>query len=117
MQEDSLQAGAAPKALLFYVVHKAAMPYKSRWTINVPHISIPSFIFGSSTSQAVPESKLYINSKAPETHYLTLYSFREWSKCFAAGLCSAGLQRGDIVMLFSVNSLFTPVVLMSIVMA
>lgn len=95
------------------------MPYKSRWSIPIPQTSIPAFLFGNNSLQHLPdvESKLFISTKDPNTSYLTLHSFREWSKCLAAGLQQAGLQPSDRVMLFSGNSLFTPIVLMGIIMA
>ncbi|KAL7623060.1 hypothetical protein AAE478_006739 [Parahypoxylon ruwenzoriense] len=43
--------------------------------------------------------------------------FRLWSKRLALGLVRAGLRPGDRVLLFSGNSLFTPVVFMGILMA
>lgn len=80
-------------------------------------MSIPSFMFGSASADIDSSSRLIIDPKRPDTHYLTLHSYREWSKRFAAGLLSAGLEAGDRVMLFSGNSIFNPIVVMGSIMA
>ena len=92
------------------------MPYKSRWTVSIPVTSLPSFVFTSPTAP-LPEKPVFIDCKRPDTHYLTLHTFREWSKRVAAGLVAAGLKPGDRVLLFSGNSIFFPVVVMGVIMA
>ena len=94
------------------------MPHQSRRTIKLLNISVPSFIFGSPSSdvQAI-EDKVSIDAKQPDTSYLTLFSYREWSKRLAVGLLRAGLKPEDRVMLFSGNSMFTPIVVMGTIMA
>lgn len=93
------------------------MPYKSRWELSPPAASVPSFMFGSPSGTIDSNQKLIIDAKRPETHFLTLHSYREWSKRFAAGLVSAGLKNGDRVLLFAANSLFYPIVVMGTLMA
>ncbi|KAK5044931.1 hypothetical protein LTR84_010303 [Exophiala bonariae] len=93
------------------------MPFKSRWSLTVPNVSLPSFMFGTPESEINDSEKLIIDAKRPETHYLTLYSYREWSKRFAAGLVEAGIQKGDRVMLFSGNGIFNPIVVLGTLMA
>lgn len=93
------------------------MPFKSRWSLTIPNTSIPSFMFGDPGSKINESEKLIIDAKRPETHFLTLYSYREWSKRFAAGLIGAGVQEGDRVMLFSGNGIFNPIVVMGTLMA
>lgn len=92
------------------------MPIKSRWSVPLPLISIPTQIFGSSDGP-LPDKLAFADCDAPDTCRLTLKDYREWSKRFAAGLIQAGLQDGDRVMLHSGNNIFTPVVLMGVIMA
>lgn len=93
------------------------MPYKSRWTIDVPVINLASLLLQSPTEPLSRTHKCYLDAARPETHYLPTHDFRLWSQRFAAGLLKSGLQPGDRVLLFSGNDLFFPVVFMSVVMA
>lgn len=93
------------------------MPYKSRWTIDVPDIHLASLLLQSPTESLSRTHKCYIDAARPRTHYLTTHDFRLWSQRFAAGLLKSGLQPGDRVLLFSGNDLFFPVVFMGVVMA
>lgn len=91
------------------------MPYKSRWSIDIPTQSLSTFVFGS--SNATLEGKpLIIDAEKPNV-YISHHSYREWSKRLARGLRKAGLQNGDRVLLFSGNSVFFPVIIQGAVMA
>jgi len=92
------------------------MGLRSRWSVPIPRTSLPTYIF---TSPVAPLSRapLYIGAEHPDTHFLSLHDYREWSKRFAAGLICAGMKPGDRVMLCSINSIFFPVVLMGVIMA
>ncbi|OAL26616.1 hypothetical protein AYO20_10040 [Fonsecaea nubica] len=93
------------------------MPLKSRWELTPPTLSVPTFMFGSSSSSLNSTDKIIIDAKRPNTHFLTLHTYREWSKRFAAGVQSTGLENADRVLLFSPNSIFYPVVAMGALMA
>ncbi|KAJ5806640.1 uncharacterized protein N7503_004242 [Penicillium pulvis] len=93
------------------------MPYKSRWTIDIPNTHLASILFKSPTAPLSQTHKCFLEAARPETHYLTPHTYRLWSQRLAAGLIKSGLQTGDRVLLFSGNDLFFPVVLMGIVMA
>ncbi|KAJ5752848.1 hypothetical protein N7520_009765 [Penicillium odoratum] len=93
------------------------MPYKSRWTIDIPDTHLASLLLKSPTAPLSKTHKCFIEAARPETHYLTLHDYRLWSQRFATGLLKSGLQPGDRVLLFSGNDLFFPVVLMGIAMA
>ncbi|KAJ5490865.1 hypothetical protein N7539_002432 [Penicillium diatomitis] len=93
------------------------MPYKSRWTIDVPHTHLASLLLTSPTAPLSRQKPCFLDAARPDTHYFTPHDFRLWSQRFAAGLRKAGLQRGDRVLLFSGNDLFFPVVFMGIIMA
>lgn len=92
------------------------MPVRSRWSTPVPPCSIPTHIFGS-VHGTLPDTLAFADCEAPDTRRLTLNDYREWSKRLAAGLIQAGLQDGDRVLLHSGNSIFTPVVVMGVIMA
>ncbi|KAH8671232.1 hypothetical protein BX600DRAFT_509920 [Xylariales sp. PMI_506] len=92
------------------------MTIHSRWKVDVPEDSLQRWVFGSSFDP-LPETPQYIDPERPDTHFLTLAQYRLWAKRFALGLIKAGLRPGDRVLLFSGNSLFTPVVFMGILMA
>ncbi|KAJ5188287.1 hypothetical protein N7491_004611 [Penicillium cf. griseofulvum] len=93
------------------------MPYKSRWTINIPDTHLASILFQSPTASLSKTHKCYLEAARPETHSLTTHDLRLWSQRFAAGLRKSGLQPGDRVLLFSGNDLFFPVVFMGVIMA
>ena len=93
------------------------MAIASRYSFTPQHLSLPSFIFGSPDADLSSNDKTFVDAERPNTHYLTLSSYREWSKRFAAGLIAAGFEQGDRLMLFSGNSIFTPIVIMGTLMA
>lgn len=92
------------------------MPSQSRWSVPIPRTSLSSYIFTSPTVE-LSRAPLYIDTDRPETDFLSLHTYREWSKRFAAGLLTAGLQPGDRVLLCSTNSVLFPVVVMGVIMA
>lgn len=93
------------------------MPYKSRWTIDIPNAHLASILLDSPTAPLSKTKPCFLEAARPETHYFTPHDFRLWSQRFAAGLRKSGLQPGDRVLLFSGNDLFYPVVFMGIIMA
>ncbi|CAI7632954.1 unnamed protein product [Penicillium bialowiezense] len=93
------------------------MPYKSRWTIDVPDTHLASLLLQSPTAPLSRTHRSYLDAARPDTHYLTTHDFRLWSQRFAAGLRKSGLKPGDRVLLFSGNDLFFPVVFMGVIMA
>ena len=93
------------------------MPYKSRWSIDIPNAHLATILLKSPTAPLSKTKKAFIDANRPETHYLTPHDFRLWSQRFAAGLLKSGLKPGDRVLLFSGNNIFFPVVFMGIIMA
>ncbi|KAF7956266.1 hypothetical protein EAE96_005186 [Botrytis aclada] len=91
------------------------MPISSRWHLAIPPVSLPSYLFTSST-HPLPDKSAFIDA-ANTAHFLTHSDFRLYSQRLAAGLIKNGLQPGDRVLLFSSNNLFFPVVIMGIIMA
>ncbi|OQU94612.1 AMP-binding enzyme domain-containing protein [Cladophialophora immunda] len=93
------------------------MPYRSRWSIPLPQCSFPTFLFGS-PHKDLSDKKAYIDATRPEELFLTRKTFRLWSQRVALGLLkSANFQPGDRILVFSGNTLATPVAFMGIVMA
>lgn len=58
-----------------------------------------------------------MDAENPDTHYFTLRAWALWSSRLAVGLQKAGLQKGDRVLLFSGNKLFSPVLFMGTLFA
>lgn len=92
------------------------MPIKSRWSMPIPEVSLPTYLF-QSPDEPLPTQPILIDANRPDTHYLSLSTYRLWAKRFAVGLQKAGLKEGDRVLLFSGNNLCFPIVLMGILMA
>lgn len=92
------------------------MVYKSRYTISIPPVSLPTFIFGSPTTEQ-PKTPMFISAREPEKYFLSIHDYRLYAQRLASGLRRAGLKPGDRVLLFSGNTLFFPSVVMGIVMA
>ncbi|KAH8803036.1 4-coumarate-CoA ligase-like protein [Xylogone sp. PMI_703] len=92
------------------------MPYRSKWTIPIEVCSFHSYLFGN-PGDPLPDTPAFLDADRPDTHFLTVNTFRLWSQRFAAGLQKAGLQPGDRVLLFSGNNIFFPVVFLGVLMA
>jgi len=58
-----------------------------------------------------------MDSREPETYYLTHSTYRLWCQRLAAGLLKNGLRKGDRVLLFSGNTIFFPTVIVGTIMA
>ena len=91
------------------------MPWKSRWHIDIPTVSLPTYLFGS--QDATLEQKPIILDAEQPSYSLSLHDYREWSKRFAAGLKAQGFREGDRLLLYSGNTIFFPVVLVGTIMA
>lgn len=92
------------------------MPQKSRWTVPVPEVDIPTYLFGSPTAP-LGDALAFADAEDPERLRLTWTELRLWSQRFAAGLQAAGLQEGDRVLILSGNDVLFPVVNLGIIMA
>ncbi|RDI83253.1 hypothetical protein Vi05172_g6535 [Venturia inaequalis] len=93
------------------------MPIQSRWSVEVPQVSLPTYLFESASKPLNNEKPVLIESRAPDTHVLTYASYRLWCQRFAAGLRANGFQKGDRVILFAGNSIYFPVVIVGTIMA
>lgn len=91
------------------------MPWKSRWTVDIPIASLSSYLF-KSPDGPLPDRPILLDAAKPEYNH-SHHSYREWSKRFAAGLRKNGFQPGERLLLFSGNTLFFPVVIQGTVMA
>lgn len=92
------------------------MPIPSRWTTQIPKISLPGWVFGSPFAP-LPEYTVYVDADRPATHRLSFEDYRLWSKRVGLGLVTAGLRPGDRVMFFSGNHLLFPCIFMGVIMA
>lgn len=92
------------------------MVIRSKWTIDLPQVSLPTFIFDSPTAQ-LGTSPVFISTQNPDKHYLTISDYRLYAQRLASGLLRSGIQPGDRVLLYSGNTLFFPTVFVGVVMA
>ncbi|KAL8726569.1 MAG: hypothetical protein Q9181_005985 [Wetmoreana brouardii] len=93
------------------------MPLKSPFSVLIPTVSIPTFVFGSPTS-ALPNEPLLLSTTNPSSLFLTLSSYRSLSQHFAAGLKARhDFQPGERVFPASPNSIYTAVVFMGTITA
>ena len=93
------------------------MVIRSRWTVDIPPVSLPTYLFGGPHTLLPSESPCFVDANHPDELYLSLHTFRLWAKRFAKGLRMAGLKDGDRVLLFSGNTIFFPVVVLGVIMA
>lgn len=91
------------------------MPWKSRWHIDIPNVSLPTYLFGNQDDK-LDDKPVFLDADQP-SYSLSTQSYREWSKRFAAGLRARGFQDGDRLLLYSGNTIFFPVVLLGTIMA
>ena len=92
------------------------MPWASRWKVEIPPKTLPSYVFDSPTAD-LAETPLLLDADRAEKYWLSHSTFRLWCQRFAVGLVKAGLRPGDRVLLFSGNTLFFPVVFIGVIMA
>ncbi|KAI1501413.1 hypothetical protein F5X99DRAFT_382404 [Biscogniauxia marginata] len=92
------------------------MVLSSRWSTPIPGCSVQTWVFGSSF-EPLPDDPQFIDPERPDTHVLTRAEYRLWCKRLALGLQRAGLKPGDRVLLFSGNTIFSPVVFMGVLLA
>lgn len=91
------------------------MPWKSRWQIDIPIVSLPTYLFGAQDA-TLSDQPIILDAEQP-SYYLSHQTYREWSKRLAAGLKARGFKDGDRLLLYSGNTIFFPTVLMGTVMA
>ena len=92
------------------------MVIKSRFSIPIPNVSLPTFVLGKPDDD-LPDVPCYISATEPDKYSLSLKDYRHYAQRFASGLLKSGLQPGERVLLFSGNTIFFPVVVMGIIMA
>ncbi|KAK4996067.1 hypothetical protein LTR66_004236 [Elasticomyces elasticus] len=92
------------------------MPFKSRWTVDIPTVTLPTFLFTSPTAP-LSETPLMIDPEKPERYHLSHHTYRLWSKRLAAGLRKAGFQLGERLLLYSGNTIYFPTVFMGTICA
>ncbi|KAI5782548.1 hypothetical protein FPQ18DRAFT_283629 [Pyronema domesticum] len=102
------------------VLEQASAPpsfiVRSRWTCQIPETDLCSYIFGSA-SCALPTNPIYLAAHKPETHNLSMHSYRRMVKKLARGLQDAGLQPKQRVQVYSGNNVFYPSLYLGIIAA
>lgn len=97
------------------VTKMASRIAKSPYSVDIPSIDIPSYVFSSGTSLS-REAPQFFNAATPSRCF-SLAEAEGIVKRFASGLQYHGLQPGDRALLYSGNHLFFPIVLWGIVAA
>jgi 4-coumarate--CoA ligase len=98
------------------------MPISSQWQIDIPNVSLPTFVFTSPTA-SLSNTPTFISTAAPDRDYITYAGFRLLAQRLAAGLRKSGFipssnsNPGDRLLLFSGNALSFPSVFMGVIMA
>jgi len=92
------------------------MVIKSQWSVDIPQVSLPTFMFDSPTAK-LPTTPAFISAREPEKHTISINDYRLYSQRLASGLLRSGLKLGDCVLLYSGNTLFFPSVIMGVIMA
>lgn len=92
------------------------MPDISRFSVPVPRVTLPTFIFGDSTS-LLPDQLAFADAEEPSVKCFTYAECRTWSKRFAVGLLASGFRRGDRLLVSSPNNVFYPIVYLGTIMA
>ena len=91
------------------------MPIESRWNLDIPEVSLPTWVFGPPSAK-LSDRPIFIDASQPEKR-LSLAEYRTLSKRIAIGLQKAHLQPGDRVLLYSGNKLHFAPIFMGVVMA
>ncbi|KAF4465836.1 4-coumarate-- ligase [Fusarium albosuccineum] len=91
------------------------MPITSRWSIPLPQVSLPTWVFQSAQEVGL-NHKVFIDADKPE-RFLTYSGYLLLSKRIALGLERAGLKHGDRVLLFSGNDVLYPAIVLGVMMA
>ncbi|KAF2993758.1 hypothetical protein E8E13_001541 [Curvularia kusanoi] len=92
------------------------MVIKSRWSVRMPEVSLPTFIFNSPLGDQ-PKTPAIISAQEPDKYFLSISDYRLYAQRLASGLRRAGLKPGDRVLLFSGNTLFYPSFVIGVIMA
>jgi 4-coumarate--CoA ligase len=89
---------------------------KSRWSVDIPSISLPSLLFGSPDSW-LSELPAFFDADEPDLLHLSFAEYGLWARRIAAGLLRGGLKPQDRVLVYSGNNIFFPVVFIGVIMA
>lgn len=79
---------------IYVQVKHIAMPQRSRWSVSVPEVDIPTYLFGDPTTP-LGDAHAFADAEDPETLSMTWTELRLWSQRLAAGLQAAGLEESD----------------------
>ena len=83
------------------------MPEKSRYSIEIPSKSILDWLFPE--DQEASDVPIWIDAEDPKRS-LSPRQALQWSKKLGVGLQRLGLKENDVVLIYSTNHIFIPVV-------
>ncbi|OAA62753.1 4-coumarate-CoA ligase [Niveomyces insectorum RCEF 264] len=81
--------------------------------LDIPQSNILTYLFPE--GEQPQEEPLWFDTRDPERTNLSPAQALQWIKKLASGLERFGLQRGDVVMIFTPNHIFVPVAYLGIV--
>jgi 4-coumarate--CoA ligase len=87
------------------------MPSQSPFQIDIPATDILTYLFPPSTS--VSDKPIWIDADDTQ-HALSPRQLLQWARRLGSGLQNLGLQRQDVVMVYSHNHIFVPVAYLGI---
>jgi len=87
------------------------MPFQSPFQINIPATDLLTYLFPP--SQDASDTPIWIDAD-DTSNSLSLRQALGWIKALGAGLQGLGLQRQDVVMVYSTNHIFIPVAYLGI---
>lgn len=84
--------------------------YTSHYTVDIPSISVLDWLFGGAFN-ALPRTPVLIDADNP-LRWLSLATYREWSKRLGLGLAKHGLRKGKCVLCYANGTLAHQVAMM-----
>ncbi|KHO11198.1 hypothetical protein MAA_11276 [Metarhizium robertsii ARSEF 23] len=88
------------------------MPFKSSFPdLDIPQTDLLSYLFGK---RNLSDEPLWFNSRQPEMN-LSPKGALQWVKRLGVGLSQLGINKGDVILIFTPNHIFVPVAYLGIV--
>ncbi|KAF2153565.1 4-coumarate-CoA ligase [Myriangium duriaei CBS 260.36] len=87
------------------------MPHPSPYKIDIPDVDILSFLFPA--DKPASNKPIWINAENPD-HSLSPAQLLQWVRRLGAGLDALRIPQNEVVMMFSSNHIFVPVVYLGV---
>lgn len=88
------------------------MPVKSPYpSLQLPSTDVLSYVFGAGTPSDTP---IWIDA-TDTSKFLSARTLLQWAKRLTIGLDRLGVQRGEVVLIYTPNHIFVPVAYLGVV--